>query len=1403
MPQFLKPRLVIPTLLLLLALIAAPFVAPHDALAQDTQTQETQAERQDRGTLTALLEDNLSAAGRQVIIRDFKGALSSRATASQMTIADDQGVWLTMNDIVLDWNRAALLTGEVSVNELTVKEVIVARRPGSAAATPTPEAGGFALPELPVSVDVGQIAAERVVLESPVLGQPFEGNVAASLQLGSGEGQAQLTIQRSDAGPAADISLNAGFSNTDGRLTLDLSMVEEAGGIAATLLALPGAPSVDLTVNGAGPLDDFAADLVLKTDGQDRLRGNLTLLGGAAVGAEVAQRFSVNFEGDVAPLFLPEYADFFGPQISLSAEGQREASGRVALSALDLSARSVRLSGQVTIAPDGLPERFALVGDMADPDGSAVLLPGANGQVSLQSARLDLGYDAREGETWRATVEGEGLVTSATQVDSFALTGSGRITRTGADQVIGGTITSVLSGLQPQDPALAQALGRDVQLGTRFWWTSGSGEVRLAGLSLVAGDVSLSGSGSIAEPTAGIVVNGSAKISARDLGRFSGLAGRSLAGAGAISLAGQGSVLGGIFDAKLQIDGQDLAISQAEVDGLLRGATRLSLDARRDESGTLIRELSLNAPSLDVQGQGQITSASADLSLEFSLRDLSVLGPAYGGGASGTARLNGPLLQQKARVEAAFTGQNLSLGQAGLDRLLAGQTALTIRADLDGEALQIETIELASSGATAQVQGLLSLAGSDLAARIDLSDLGRVVPGFGGRVGADLTIKGTPDAAVATIAADTNDLRLDQPEADRLLAGASRLGATVRLDQGQVQIEALDVTNAQLGFSATGRIDPASLDVDLAARIDLVDLGRVRLGFGGRIGADLTVKGTPDAAIATIAADAAGLRIGQPEADRLLTGASRLRATVRLDQGRVRIDDLALNNPQVTISASGRINEATRAVDLTARLTNLGLVLPDFPGPVTLQGTASEDAAGYTVNLAGNGPGQINGRITGRVGTNLSRLDVSVEGTAQAGLANPFIGNRVVSGPVTIALRVNGAPALSSVSGRVSLAGGRLADPSLPFTVQDLSATVDMAGGQARVTAQAGISTGGNLSVTGSVGLSAPYSSDLTVDLISVVVRDPQLYETRANGQLSINGPLTGGAMISGRVALPETEVRIAATGLGTSGDLEGLRHVNEPAPVRETRRRAGLLGDSPGAVAAQGRPFGLDIVISAPNRLFIRGRGLDAELGGQLRLTGTSANVVPTGAFNLIRGRLDILGRRLVLTEAQLQLQGDFDPLLTVAASSVSDGITSSVRIDGSATNPQVSFTSSPELPEEEVLAQLLFGRRLETLSPFQALQLANAVATLAGRGGDGLVSRLRQGFGLDDLDVQTNADGEAQLTAGKYLSENLYSEVVVDQNGKSQINLNLDLSDTLTIKGGVGAGGDTGIGLFFEKDY
>jgi translocation and assembly module TamB len=292
--------------------------------------------------------------------------------------------------------------------------------------------------------------------------------------------------------------------------------------------------------------------------------------------------------------------------------------------------------------------------------------------------------------------------------------------------------------------------------------------------------------------------------------------------------------------------------------------------------------------------------------------------------------------------------------------------------------------------------------------------------------------------------------------------------------------------------------------------------------------------------------------------------------------------------------------------------------------------------------------------------------------------------------------------------------------------------------------------------------------------------------------------------LIAGTIALRDTELQIPSSGLSGVEAIPDLRHIREPGPVRATRARAGLLGSADGGEGrADVRAYGLDLTISAPNRVFLRGRGLDAELGGSLRLRGNTATVIPEGGLNLIRGRLDILGKRLVLSEAQVQLQGDFVPFIRIAASTESDGITSSVLIEGLANDPKVSFTSSPELPQEEVLSRLLFDRGLETLSAFQAAQLASAVASLAGKGGEGIVAKLRKGFGLDDLDVRTDEEGTASLRAGKYISRNVYSEIEVDQDGKSQIQLNLDVTDSITLRGRASADGTTGIGIVLEKDY
>ena len=1155
------------------------------------------AQTDDRTYLTAFLEDNLSEAGRVVTITGFTGALSSQAAVETITIADADGIWLTLNGVVLDWNRSALFRGDVAINSLTAQEIIVARAPVlDDAAMPSPEASGFSLPELPVSVDIGRIAADRIELGAALLGSQIEGSFEASLTLANGEGQAALTLQRTDDGPAGDVTLTASYSNASRILAIDLQAEEAAGGIAATLLNLPGAPDASLTITGSGPVDAFKADVALMTNGADRLRGTVELTGDP----DGTTGFTADLGGDLAPLFLPEYAEFFGSDVTLDASGARSPDGSLQLTDLALRTRALALKGNLSLAPDGLPTSFSLNAALASPDGTPVLLPLTSEQETrIVNADLALTFDAADGNDW--TVNGliEGFDRPDLQIARLALDGSGKIDRTDQGRLFAFSMGYSALAIAPADPALAQALGQTVNGTASGLWQQGSGNLQLSAFELNAGDLVLRANGTIDGLASGYTLDGTATAETNDLNRFSGLAGRTLGGRGAVQLAGTGSVLGGTADLTATINGTGLRLGQPEVDNLLAGTSLIKISVLRDETGTRLRSLDLTAGTLVATATGKIASAGSDLAATLDFADLSTLGGRYQGALTASATLTGTL--QTARITLQGEGNGLALGQA--------------------------------------------------------------------------------------------------------------------------------------------------------------------------------------------------------DADKLLRGTSTLAATLALTDGKIGITDVRLTNPQITAAATTQ-QGAPSQLDLTAKLANLGLLLPDFAGPVTVSGSAVNGADGYRLDVQAQGPGQINARISGLLAKD-GTADLAIKGTGQAALANAFIEPRAVSGALGFDVRINGPVRLSSLSGRITLADGRISGPNLPFALQNTALTATVAGGQAQINATAQASTGGSATLSGSVGLTAPNVADLSIGLRAIFLRDPQLYETRASGDLSITGPLAGGALIAGQLSLRDTELRVPSSGLGAVEDIPDLRHLREPGPVRATRARAGVLEGAGADGPARGRAYALDLTISAPNRVFLRGRGLDAELGGTLRLRGTTAAVVPQGGLNLIRGRLDILGKRLVLTEAQLRLEGDFRPFIRIAATTDSDGIATSVLIEGPSNEPVVTFASQPELPQEEVLSRLLFGRGLDTLSAFQAAQLASAVASLAGKGGEGIVAKLRKGFGLDDLDVRTSDDGTASLRAGKYISRNVYSEIEVDQDGKSQIQLNLDVSDSVTVRGSVGSDGETGLGIFLEKDY
>ncbi|MGP3696605.1 translocation/assembly module TamB domain-containing protein [Rhodobacter sp. NSM] len=1255
---------------------------------------------EDRGFLQGLIEDNLSSAGRAVRIEGFQGALSSRATIQRLTIADDQGIWLTLNEVVLDWSRSALLAGRLSVSELSAVEIILDRLPVAEEGVdvPSPEATDFSLPDLPVSIEIGRVAADRLVLGEPVLGRAIEASLEASGSLANGAGEAELLARRTD-GPQGELRLTASFANTSRELALDLDLNEGDDGIAATLMGLPGTPPLELTVQGTGPLSDYAADIRLATDGEERLAGRVTLQGDAAEG----RQFAAVLGGNVVPLFLPEYAEFFGPDVQLDVAGNRAPDGRLDLNRLLLSTRALQLEGNLVLAADGLPERIALTGQVASADGQPVLLPLSGAETRVTRADLDVAYDAAQGETWTTRLAVQDLDRPDFAAGRLTLDGSGRIARReGGAATVSGTLDYAAEDLRPADPDLATALGSRVAGSADFSWDEGGDGLQLPRLTLDGDDYGLAADLTFEGLTSDLAISGDADLRFADLSRFSGLAGRPLGGSGTGTVSGSYAALTGAIDAEATVSGTDLAIGQAEVDNLLKGTSQLQASLVRDTQGTRLRALRVEAQSLTATASGTLATAGSDISAQLSFADLSVLGPAYGG-----------------------------------------------------------------------------------------------------RMEADASFSGTPEAGQVSLTATGQDLSIGQPQVDGLLRGSSTIEMAGRLDQGALVLDRATVNANTLDLSATGRLATDGSDVTASLRFS--DLSPLGAGYGGSLSATAGFQGTPQNATITADSRATNLRIGQAQANSLLRGESTLSARVRIENGTIQVDQANLRNPQLTVAAEGAVSGTDRTLTLDARLANLALVVPQFPGPLTVRGTARSEGQTYSIDLRAQGPGQIDARAQGTAAMDFSSVNLGISGSAQAALANPFIEPRNVVGPLRFDLRVNGRPALSSVSGQISLSGGRFADQDLGLVIEGLQANATLSGARANIEVQGRPAAGGRLTVSGGIGLEAPHTSDLVIDIRRAVLRDPELYETTATGQVTVRGPLTGGAQIAGRIDLEETELRIPSTGFGGANGLPDLRHRNEPAPVRRTRARAGLIDEGGGAGGAGGssQPFGLNLLISSPDRIFIRGRGLDAELGGQLLVSGTTANVVPSGAFNLIRGRLDILGKRLVLSEAQLLLEGDFVPFIRVVASTENDGITTSVVIEGRADEPDVSFTSTPELPEEEVISRLLFGRGLDTISPLQAAQLASAVATLAGRGGEGVIGRLRQGFGLDDLDVATDADGSASLRAGKYISENVYTQVEVDQQGQSQINLNLDVTSSIKLRGSVGTKGDTSIGIFFEGDY
>jgi translocation and assembly module TamB len=228
---------------------------------------------------------------------------------------------------------------------------------------------------------------------------------------------------------------------------------------------------------------------------------------------------------------------------------------------------------------------------------------------------------------------------------------------------------------------------------------------------------------------------------------------------------------------------------------------------------------------------------------------------------------------------------------------------------------------------------------------------------------------------------------------------------------------------------------------------------------------------------------------------------------------------------------------------------------------------------------------------------------------------------------------------------------------------------------------------------------------------------------------LAITGPLAQDPRIGGKVGIETLDISIADQLPSADRPLDGTRHIRPPPTAQ---RRLELAAKSKGPKG--GNPFNaaLDVMVDVPGRIRVTGRGLDAELGGSLKVLGPLAEPKPEGAFHLVQGKMQMLTTQLDFTRANLTFAGDLSPQLDFLGTTQAGGASIRVAVTGKPSDPQFSFSSSPDYPRDEILSRLLFGQAAGNLAPTQALALTQVVAIYSG--GNSALERLRRSFGVGD---------------------------------------------------------------------
>ncbi|CAN5629083.1 hypothetical protein BH10PSE14_BH10PSE14_22440 [soil metagenome] len=1348
-----------------------------------------------------LLVDQLNgyqtASGIKVELGGIDGSLYGQLVVRDLKLSDSKGVFATAPQIDLDWRPFALLRNHVDIRSLSAPSITLARLPALKSTPSDPNAP--LLPDL--DIDIGRLKVDRLVLGAPITGTRRTMALDAVAHIADGRAQISAKAAARDAGDRLSLVIDA--VPAEDRLVIDAGLAAPAGGIVGSMAGLTKPLAVRIAGHGSW------------SSWQGTARGTL---GGAGLGdlALTAHNGTFTVKGQIHPGLI-----ITGPVARLTAPGlmvdltttltQRRADTRLSLRS---DALAVTAAGMVDLGQS----RFGGVQVDALLLTPGSIAPDLNGRDVRASLRLD-GAFARPLIDYKISAGALGFGKTVVQ----GLYAEGR-SRVDANRI-----------LVPVKARIARVSGLNAAAGGLLTNVTVDGDFAISGDTIMSDNLRLR-SPQI-DATAVVIADLSTGIYRGALkGRVNDY---HVDGVGVINLITDvklATVPSGGFGLQGRFRVATVRIDNATAADFLGGRAIIDGSISYDPKGVLqIRNLQVAAPRFHLSGgtgsyqpDGRIAFAGQGSSDQYGPLTVTV---------SGTA--DRPLIKlhasrpnigiQLSNVDATVRGTGAGYavtatgdspyGPLDADILVrTGAGPLTI----DVHRARFAGIDFAGTvrqSAAGPFIGTLTANGSGVSGKVDLSALGKVQR--------------------AQISARANGAHI--PGQAKLVIDRAIIEATITLYPRAPEI----VADVQMAGVRQGSF--------------LLEKGRAKIDYrGGRGTAQLVADGANGtsfhlAANAALSPDvwrvamqgqvaAIPFRLADP-------------ATIRVAAGTYTLQPVAIVLPQGQVRIAGRYG---RTLEFQSRFDNLDLaILNSFAAGAGVGGRATgsldfvqagsrvpridlrAEVKGFTRSSAANVSTPVDVSAQGalrpeggtlaavirRGGAVIGRAQVRLQpiggGSWTTALANAPLGGGIrYNGPADVLWSLTGI-ADQRVSGPIGIAAdfaGRLSSPQLTGVIRADALAYDNQTYGTRISAIrlngrftndrfeiaefTGRAGKGTISARGSVGFGADagFPIDVRATFDNAQLARSDALGATVSGDVAITNSKAAGGLVSGTLRLPEVRYAVIRQGAAEIAELQGVRRKGT------TRAQAAQ------QAAASGPPglFKLDLRIRADNRLFVSGMGLESEWSADLRVRGTSAKPEVVGNVDLVRGTYNFAGKRFDLDQSSvIRFEGGAvsNPTLAIMATATISGTAVTINIAGRAQNPQVTFTSSPSLPQDELLSRILFGDSITSLSPTQALQLAAALNSLRGSGG-GLnpLGKLRSATGIDRLRIlgadETTGRGTA-VAAGKYISNNIYVEIVTDTRGFTATQLEIALSRALSILSQTGGSNGTSVNLRYSKDY